>query len=155
MGIEIERKFLVIGDEWRSLTNGILYRQGYIYTENKTTVRVRVAGNQGFITLKGMRKGNKRSEFEYPIPLLDAEEMLETLCDRPLIEKKRHKLILENLIWEIDEFLGENEGLILAEVELTDENQSIELLSWIGKEVTQDGRYYNGSLVKYPYKEWK
>ena len=155
MGIEIERKFLVIGDEWRSLGKSIVYRQGYIYTHNKSTVRIRVAGNQGFVTLKSVRKGNKRSEFEYAILLSDAEEMLNTLCDRPLIEKMRYRLNFGDLVWEVDEFFGENEGLILAEVELSEENQQIELPSWIGKEVTEDGRYYNGSLAKYPYSEWK
>lgn len=154
MGIEIERKFLVIGNEWKSLTSGTLYRQGYIYTYNKTTVRVRIAGNEGYLTIKSVRSGNARAEFEYPIPLNDAEEMLNTLCDRPLIEKIRYKVKLGDLVWEIDEFLGENEGLILAEVELKDKNQKIELPDWIGLEVTEDERYYNGSLVKYPYSQW-
>lgn len=155
MAIEIERKFLVTNDEWKNDAKPKVYRQGYIYTHNNTTVRVRIAGEEGYVTIKGTRSGNARKEFEYLIPLVDAEEMLNTLCDRPLIEKVRYKLQIEDLIWEIDEFMGENEGLILAEVELKEENQTINLPGWIGKEVTEDGRYYNSNLVKYPYSQWK
>lgn len=155
MAIEIERKFLVKGNQWKGVAHPTIYRQGYIYTHNKTTVRVRIAGNQAYLTIKGKRNGNARSEFEYPIPLEDAEEMLNTLCDRPLIEKTRYQLVVDDLIWEIDEFSGENEGLILAEVELKNEDQLIDLPNWIGEEVTEDERYYNASLVKYPYSKWK
>jgi CYTH domain-containing protein len=155
MAIEIERKFLVIGDGWKPLATPTIYRQGYIYTHNKTTVRVRIAGNQAYLTIKGKTTGTARTEFEYPIPLKDAEEMLNTLCDRPLIEKTRYQLKLADLLWEIDEFKGENEGLILAEVELKEENQKINLPEWIGQEVTEDQRYYNANLVKYPYSKFK
>ena len=156
MGIEIERKFLVNNEEWRSLVNSSkVYRQGYIYTHNRTTVRVRVSGSEGYLTIKGTKTGSVRAEFEYPIPLEDAQEMLETLCDRPLIEKRRYILTQGELIWEIDEFEGENEGLILAEVELSQETQAIDIPDWIYKEVTQDSRYYNANLAQYPYSQWK
>lgn len=155
MGIEIERKFLVKDDRWRSLATGILYCQGYISSEKGRTVRVRIIGNQGYLTIKGAGTSLVRSEFEYVIPVEDAEEMLQTLCDRPLIEKKRHKISFGNLIWEVDEFLGDNQGLIIAEVELSDPNQIIELPDWISEEVSHDPRYYNSNLVKNPYRKWE
>ncbi|MCU0534667.1 MAG: CYTH domain-containing protein [Hydrococcus sp. Prado102] len=155
MAIEIERKFLVKGNEWRSLGSGQVYRQGYITTVNNTTVRVRIAGDRGYLTIKGKTDGIARSEFEYPIPIEDAQIMLDTLCDRPLIEKIRHKIQLDDLVWEVDEFLGENEGLIMAEVELDDANRTIELPDWIDKEVSGDRKYYNSNLAKYPYQQWK
>lgn len=152
MAIEIERKFLVKGDGWRSLGSGIVYRQGYIGTQNpETTVRVRVIGEQGYLTLKGKTQGAVRAEFEYPIPVEDALEMLDTLCDRPLIEKTRYKIKQGELTWEVDEFIGDNQGLIIAEVELQQENQVIELPDWIAQEVTGDLRYYNVNLVKNPF----
>jgi adenylate cyclase len=153
MAKEIERKFLVNGDNWRQLGEGSLYRQGYIASQG-ATVRVRIAGNQGYLTIKGPTVNFSRSEFEYPIPLADAEEMLDTLCDRPLIEKTRYKIEWAGLVWEVDEFAGANQGLILAEVELTDEAQQVEIPNWIGTEVTGDVRYYNSYLVKHPFLEW-
>jgi CYTH domain-containing protein len=155
MATEIERKFLVKDDAWRSLGRGTTYRQGYIYTENWTTVRVRLAGERGYLTIKGKRVGAARAEFEYPIPREDAEIMLETLCDRPLIEKVRYRVFHGDLVWEVDEFRGENAGLILAEVELAAENQAISLPDWIGKEVTDDLRYYNSYLARHPYRDWQ
>ncbi|HEY9623849.1 MAG TPA: CYTH domain-containing protein [Crinalium sp.] len=154
MGVEIERKFLLKNDEWRSLASGVLYRQGYIASGKGRTVRVRIAGDQGYITIKGPSAGSARSEFEYPIPLTDATEMLDTLCDRPLIEKTRHKIHLDDLIWEVDEFAGENQGLIMAEVELTDANQVVTIPDWIGQEVTGDPRYFNSNLAKNPFTRW-
>ncbi|MEB3886676.1 CYTH domain-containing protein [Lyngbya sp. CCY1209] len=154
MAIEIERKFLVRGDGWRSLSVGSIYRQGYITSTPGKTVRVRVVGDRGYLTIKGTTVGYRRSEFEYPIPVEDAEEMLATLCDRPLIEKKRYKISLGDLIWEIDEFFGDNEGLILAEVELLDEGQIFDLPEWIGEEVSHDSRYYNVNLIRNPYRNW-
>jgi CYTH domain-containing protein len=154
MGIEIERKFLVIGDVWRSLAEGQIYCQGYISTLDKTTVRVRVVGNQGYLTIKGQSTGMTRAEFEYPIPVADAEMILQTLCHPPLIEKIRYRIPLENVIWEVDEFMGENQGLVLAEVELEQEQQSINLPDWIGVEVTEDIRYYNVNLAQHPYRQW-
>lgn len=153
MGKEIERKYLVKSNEWKNLAQGVVYRQGYIATVGKQTVRVRIAGNQGYLTIKGENIGVTRSEFEYPIPVKDAAEMLDTLCDRPLIEKTRYKIPIGDLIWEVDEFTGENEGLVIAEVELQSENQVIELPQWIDRQVT-DPKYYNSSLAKYPYSQW-
>jgi len=155
MAIEIERKFLVKSDAWRSLATGTLYSQGYIATALGRTVRVRIIGDQGYLTIKGPSNGTSRAEFEYPIPVKDATEMLETLCERPFIEKKRYKIIQGELTWEVDEFFGENQGLIIAEVELKDENQFLDLPDWIGEEVSADARYYNASLVKKPYCQWK
>lgn len=152
MATEIERKFLVQGDEWRSLGVGVIYRQGYVANINGRTVRVRVVGEQGYLTIKGPTIGKSRAEFEYKIPVEDAQELLETLCDRPLIEKTRYKINIGDLIWEVDEFWGENQGLILAEVELQTEDQNINIPDWIGKEVTSDPRYYNVNLVKNPYR---
>lgn len=154
MPAEIERKFLVKGDSWRKLAEGSRYVQGYISTAKQATVRVRIVGNQGYLTIKGATVQYSRSEFEYPIPVTDAQEMLDTLCDRPLIEKTRYKIAYGNLIWEIDEFEGINKGLIIAEVELTDEKQQIELPDWIGEEVSDNPKYYNSNLVKHPFSQW-
>ncbi len=154
MATEIERKFLVKGEEWRSLGAGTVYRQGYLSSKKGCSVRVRLAGDQGFLTIKGLTKGFSRTEFEYPIPADDAKEMLDNLCERPLIEKTRHKIEYAGLIWEVDEFAGENQGLIVAEVELSDENYRLELPDWIDKEVSDDPRYYNVNLVQNPYSQW-
>jgi CYTH domain-containing protein len=154
MAIEIERKFLVIGDSWRSLAEGQVYRQGYIPTQDKTTVRIRVVGSQGYLTIKGQSTGMTRAEYEYPIPVTDAETILQTLCQPPLIEKIRYCIPIENVIWEVDEFTEENQGLILAEVELEEEQQTVNLPDWVGAEVTQDARYYNVNLAQCPYKQW-
>ena len=155
MAKEIERKFLVVGDSWRAQAVGQRYCQGYISTTRLgQTVRVRIAGEQGYLTLKGPTTGLTRTEFEYSIPLDDAKEMLKTMCDRPLIEKIRYRLPTGNLVWEIDEFSGENAGLIVAEVELTSESQKIDLPDWIGQEVSGDARYYNASLSSQPYSTW-
>ncbi|HIK36592.1 MAG: CYTH domain-containing protein [Geminocystis sp.] len=155
MAKEIERKFLVKKEQWQPPSGGVLYRQGYINTNTETTVRVRLVGNQGFLTIKGKTIGNTRLEYEYPIPFKDAQEMLDFLCVPPLIEKKRYKVEENGLLWEVDVFLGENEGLILAEVELEDESQEIILPQWVGEEVTDDPRYYNVNLVKNPFRKWK
>lgn len=154
MATEIERKFLLNGEAWRSLGGGMVYRQGYISSTPDHTVRVRVVGDQGFLTLKGSSVGLARLEYEYPIPVEDAEELLQTLCQRPLIEKTRYKVPIGNVVWEIDEFMGDNQGLILAEVELQDVEQAVDLPDWIGAEVTGDPRYYNSNLVKHPYSQW-
>ncbi|MGB3402218.1 MAG: CYTH domain-containing protein [Microcoleaceae cyanobacterium] len=154
MAVEIERKFLVKNDAWRSLARGTLYCQGYLPTAAGKTVRVRIVGELAYLTIKGPSNGTSRAEFEYLIPVKDAKEMLETLCEQPLIEKTRYKILIDGLTWEVDEFLGENKGLILAEVELTDEDQVINLPDWIGEEVSHDSRYYNSHLVKNPYCKW-
>ena len=163
MGTEIERKYLVKKAEWRSHKKllqsqfpnlGKEYCQGYITTDNGTTVRVRIVGDTGYITLKSKTIGHTRLEFEYPIPVKDAREMLAAFCDKPLIEKVRYKINFANLIWEVDEFMGRNEGLIIAEVELETEQQQIDLPHWIEREVN-DKKYFNSYLVKYPYSQWQ
>ncbi len=154
MAQEIERKFLVVGDGWRGLAPGVAYRQGYIPRGNGATVRVRIAGERGYLTLKGPTVGLTRSEFEYAIPLEDAIALLQTLCEPPLIEKIRYRIPYDGLTWEVDEFTGENQGLILAEVELTTETQGISLPSWVGLEVSHDARYRNANLAIHPYSTW-
>jgi adenylate cyclase len=154
MAKEIERKFLVKGDGWRDLGSGKPYRQGYLSTVKERTVRIRTAGDKGFITIKGINVGATRPEYEYEIPLGDANEMLERLCEQPLIEKTRYRIPLDSLTWEVDEFHGVNHGLITAEVELKDEQQAVSLPGWIGTELTGDPRYYNSSLVAHPFTTW-
>ena len=155
MANEIERKFLVKGNQWRNQSSGVLYRQGYLSTHINRTVRIRVVGKKGFITIKSLVRGSLRTEYEYEIPFKDADYMLSELCKRPIIEKNRYKIEYEGHVWEVDEFFGENEGLILAEVELSHEHQVIELPDWLGLEVTDDPRYLNANLVEIPYKKWK
>ena len=154
MGIEIERKFLIVGEQWRSGAVGARYCQGYIRTQGNATVRVRIAGQRGFLTIKGPTDGISRAEFEYPIPLAEAEQLLEHLCDRPLIEKIRYQVESHGHQWEIDEFMGENQGLILAEVELNDPEQAIAMPAWAGQEVSSDPRYFNANLAQYPFSQW-
>jgi adenylate cyclase len=154
MAQEIERKFLVTDFSWRSAATGQLYRQGYLPTRDQTTVRVRIVGDCGYLTLKGPSTGITRLEFEYEIPLADAEMMLAQLCPPPLIEKWRYRLRVGEHVWEIDEFLGDNAGLLMAEVELASETESFERPSWVGQEVSHDPRYYNANLVKRPYTTW-
>ncbi|MEM7797503.1 MAG: CYTH domain-containing protein [Cyanobacteria bacterium P01_C01_bin.118] len=154
MAKEIERKFLLRSDTWRSLAQGRYYCQGYIPTQGKQTVRARIIGDQGYLTLKGPAQGLSRSEFEYTIPVADAQAILAELCQPPLIEKHRYRILLGEVVWEVDEFLGENQGLVLAEVELTHVDQVVELPDWLGEEVTGDPRYYNSNLVRYPFKDW-
>ena len=151
---EIERKFLVNDDSWRNQAAGIRYRQGYLSTVKERTVRIRAAGDKGFITVKGISTGATRSEYEYEIPLADANEMLDQLCDRPLIEKTRYRIPFAGLIWEVDEFEGDNRGLITAEVELKDENQPVSIPGWAGEEVTGQPQYFNSSLVARPFSKW-
>ena len=151
---EIERKFLVTGDGWRGKSLGKRYRQGYLSTVKERTVRVRTVDDKGFITVKGLSVGASRSEYEYEIPAGDANEMLDRLCERPLIEKTRYRIPGAGVVWEVDEFQGENRGLIVAEVELESEDQQVSLPDWIGREVTDDPRYYNANLVAHPYSRW-
>lgn len=153
MAVEIERKFLVINDEWRALGQPVVYRQGYLLAEPHRTVRVRVAGDRAYLTFKGATAGVSRQEFEYPIPLEEAETLL-GWCDRPLIEKTRTAITLGDLTWEVDEFMGDNAGLILAEVELPDAGYAFERPEWIGKEVSDDPRYFNANLIRHPYGQW-
>ena len=154
MAKEIERKFLVAGDEWKKLAQGTHFRQGYLSTVKERTVRVRTIDDKGYLTIKGITVGATRLEYEYDIPASDANEMLADLCEKPIIEKHRYKIAFDGLTWEVDEFHGENEGLVVAEVELTSEDQQFEKPSWIGEEVTSDPRYYNSNLIAHPYTTW-
>jgi CYTH domain-containing protein len=155
MGEEIERKFLVLGDGWRETAEGIAYRQGFLSTEPERTVRVRTAGDRGTITIKGKNVGARRAEFEYEIPLADAQQMLDTLCKRPLIEKVRYTLSAGAHTWEIDVFGGDNAGLVVAEIELGSEDEAFDKPGWVGDEVTADPRYFNSNLVDNPYRSWE
>ncbi len=155
MGVEIEKKFLPASDAWRRLASPTAYRQGYVATAEQRTVRVRTVGDTGYLTIKGPSTGAARLEFEYQIPYRDALDLLDNLCDRPLIEKNRYKVEYRGFTWEIDEFFGENEGLVVAEIELESEDQHFEIPDWIGKEVTGDPRYFNACLAKNPYCNWK
>ncbi len=154
MGKEIERKFLLKNDAWRAAARAVPCRQGYLSREKDRTVRVRVMGGKGFLTIKGVAAGLARAEFEYEIPVDDAHAMLDNMAERPLIEKVRHFVRHAGLTWEIDEFSGENAGLVMAEVELDHEDQPISKPDWLGEEVTDDPRYYNANLVKNPYQAW-
>ena len=154
MAQEIERKFLTKSDAWRSQAIGRFYRQGYLSTVKERTVRIRTIKNEGYITVKGIAKGAVRAEYEYEIPVKDANEMLDTLCEQPIIEKMRYEIENNELIWLVDEFEGVNKGLILVEVELSDENQKIALPDWVGAEVTGDPNYFNSNLTRNPYLGW-
>jgi len=154
MGLEIERKFLVCGDDWRQGSTGVLCRQGYLLSHLACTIRVRMLGDQGFLTIKGQTTGIARPEYEYVIPLADAQTMLDGLCARPLVEKIRYTITHAGTTWEIDEFLGENRGLIVAEVELESAEQAIALPTWVGQEVSFDSRYLNVNLAMHPFSSW-
>ena len=154
MGVEIERKFLIRGDGWRRTAAGTLYRQGYLSTSADRSVRVRTQGGKAVLTVKGKSRGARRLEFEYEIPRQDADQLLDELCLRPLIEKTRHVLEHGGLVWEVDEFHGDNDGLVVAEVELESEDQPLELPPWVGDEVTDDPRYLNANLVANPFRRW-
>ncbi|MBN2050209.1 MAG: CYTH domain-containing protein [Spirochaetales bacterium] len=152
MAKERERKFLVTGDAWRQ-GEAVRYRQGYLNTDPERTVRVRIAGNKAFLTIKGITVGCSRDEFEYPIPFEDAEALL-ALCEASVICKDRRTLRVEGFVWEVDEFFGDNQGLILAEIELFSEDQAFFRPDWVGREVTGDIRYYNAALAEHPFKNW-
>lgn len=151
---EVERKFLLKDDAWKNLGEAVLIRQGYLSTDPGRTVRVRVIGPAAYLTVKGPSTGVSRAEFEYPIPMDDAVEMLETLCRQPIIEKHRTRIPIGGVVWEVDEFHGLNQGLVLAEVELESPDQAVDLPDWVGEEVSDDPRYFNAGLVEHPYSEW-
>ncbi|HIG76707.1 MAG: CYTH domain-containing protein [Nitrospinaceae bacterium] len=154
MGKEIERKYLIKDDSWRKYASGTTYRQGYLSTVKERTVRVRTIDDKGFLTIKGITIGATRREYEYEIPTADANEMLDELCEKPIIEKTRFKISHTGLTWEIDEFAGVNQGLIVAEVELESEDQNIDFPPWVGEEVSGDPRYFNSNLIANPYANW-
>lgn len=152
---EIERKFLVNNSEFKNLSRGILIRQGFLSSDKERVVRIRIIEDKAYITIKGLSIGATRSEFEYEIPLNDAAVILNELCKKPIIEKYRYRINFGNSIWEVDEFMGLNAGLIIAEIELEHENQTFDIPDWIGKEVTDDPRYYNSNLIRNPFTQWK
>jgi CYTH domain-containing protein len=155
MANEIEHKYLVDTALWHPADAGTLYRQGYLSSVKERVVRVRVAGEQGFLTVKGITVGVTRLEFEYPIPLADATVMLDQLCERPFIEKTRHRETFAGRTWEIDVFHGDNDGLIFAEVEVANAADQVVLPPWAGAEVSDDPRYFNNNLAANPYKNWR
>lgn len=155
MPVEIERKFLVRGDAWRSRAESSKeIRQGYLCLDPDRTVRARLSGEKGTLTIKGRSRGAVRAEYEYAIPADEARELLDRLCLPPLIEKTRHLVRADGLLWEVDVFSGENAGLVVAEVELDDAAQEVPLPDWVGDEVTDDPRYLNANLVAKPWSRW-
>jgi adenylate cyclase len=152
MPLEIERKYLVIGDQWKQ-EMPVRICQGYLNRDKERTVRVRISGEKAFLTIKGMNSGATRSEYEYEIPVSHAEELLK-ICDGPVLAKNRYVVVCDGLKWEVDEFLGENIGLVVAEVELTSADQPFNCPQWLGSEVTDDPRYYNSNLCTHPFRKW-
>lgn len=150
MASEIERKFLVAGDSWRDGSPGIRIAQGYLSLDPDRTVRIRLAGDNAWITVKGRTQGITRAEFEYPMPPEDARDLLE-MCLPSVIDKTRHRVHFCGHLWEIDDFHGANEGLVLAEVELDHESTTPELPPWAGAEVSFDARYFNANLAICPF----
>jgi adenylate cyclase len=153
MAIEIERKFLVAGSAWRQAV-GVRLSQGYLNRDKARTVRVRLAGAQAFLTIKGLTRGASRAEFEYEIPAADGEQLLK-MCEGPVIEKIRRVLVHDGATWEVDEFLGDNAGLVVAEIELQSEDQVFSRPEWLGEEVTHESRYFNSSLASHPFSTWQ
>lgn len=153
--MEIERKFLVKNNRWRKAAKGVVYQQGYLSTDSSRTVRVRLEGKLGKLTIKGKKIGVAGDEFEYDIPTNDAKYLLDNLCKKPTIKKTRYRVSFENFIWEVDVFEGENKGLVLAELELKRADQKFKTPGWIGKEVTRDHRFRNANLVANPFSKWK
>ena len=155
MGVEIERKFLVVDDSWRDgAPAGIQYRQGYLSTDPRNSVRVRVSGDKAWLNIKSATVGVTRHEYEYEIPLADAHAILGELCVKPLIEKTRFIVEHDGRVWEIDVFEGDNAGLVVAEIELESDGEEFSLPAWAGEDVSGDVRYYNQRLVEHPYSSW-
>lgn len=156
MGQEIERKYLVDHNKWQQIDKptGSLYRQGYLLIDTNKTIRIRQTPTKGFLTIKGRSIGATRPEYEYEIPFDEAKELLDNFSISEL-SKIRYKITFANKVWEVDEFLGDNTGLIVAEIELTSEDESFGIPAWIANEVTGDEKYYNSSLTINPYKNWK
>jgi adenylate cyclase len=154
VGVEIERKFLVRGEAWRALGQPVLLRQGYLSSDPARVVRVRTEGERATLTIKGKSVGAVRGEWEYPIALADARELLDGLCEQPIIEKVRRRIEHMGNTWEVDEFLGANAGLLVAEIELASQDQAFDTPDWIGAEVTDDARYFNSNLMRHPFLTW-
>ena len=154
MATEIERKFLVIDNAWRGAGRSAFSRQGYLSFGPPAAVRVRVMGPKATLTIKEAAQGSSRAEFEYPVPVDDANELLNSLCQGSIVEKTRHWLQFGGKQWEVDEFQGANAPLVIAELELTDADEDFTRPPWLGEEVTDDERYYNASLSRRPYSTW-
>ncbi|MGZ8240073.1 MAG: CYTH domain-containing protein [Methylobacter sp.] len=155
MAIEIEHKFLLANSDWRrQVSRSVKYRQGYLSSQASSSIRVRISDDHAWLNIKSATIGNHRHEYEYEIPLIDAEEIINNLCRKPLIEKIRHFVTDDGNIWEIDEFEGENKGLIVAEIELPKIGRPFSKPHWLGPEVTHDLRYYNNNLALHPFSEW-
>lgn len=154
MGKEIERKFVVDTTVWKPVDGGIHFKQGYLNSQKERVVRVRIEGDRAKLTIKGASKGITRAEFEYDIPVEDASLLLDNLCEQPLIDKHRYKEVHGGKTWEIDVFHGENDGLVVAEIELTSEDEAFDRPSWAVQEVSSDPRYFNSNLLKNPYCNW-
>jgi adenylate cyclase len=154
MSTEIERKFLVAGPGWKNGAVGRRFRQGYLSVEEERTVRVRAVDDQAWLTVKGLTTGFTRVEYEYPIPASDARELLDTLCHQPIIDKTRYEIRHAGHLWEVDEFHGANEGLVVAEIELRSEQEAFERPAWLGAEVSDDPRYFNANLIRHPFRDW-
>lgn len=156
MAFEIERKYLVDTALWQRPEGGVRMRQGYVATKNGTTVRVRIAGDKAFLTLKDHAVGLTRHEFEYEIPVADAETLLDTMCAKPQVDKIRYRIPAAEpgLVWEVDEFLGDNAPLVTTEIELPTEDMSFTKPAWLGEDVTNDHRYKNNNLAATPYGSW-
>ena len=153
MAKEIERKFLV-KDSWQPQSAGIKIAQGYLSTVPERTVRVRIKGEKGYLTIKGKNVGVSRAEYEYEIPRQDAEEMLQ-MAEQPILVKTRYLEQQGEFTWEVDVFAGENQGLVVAEIELPAEDAEFSRPAWLGQEVSGDVRYYNANLIKFPFSLWK
>ncbi len=151
--VEIERKFLIDTELWKPSVKGIKISQGYLSIDSEKVIRVRVADEQGFLTIKGKAKGLVRPEFEYEIPKNEADMLLE-MCNDFVVEKYRYKEKFMDMLWEVDVFEGKNKGLFLAEIELEHENQEFDLPDWVGEEVTFNARYYNSWLSRNPFLSW-
>lgn len=155
MATEIERKFLVKNETWRSsIVSEARIKQGYLATQPNATIRIRVAKGSAFLTIKGTTKGISRAEFEYEIPVSDAEEMLQLIADQSFIDKTRYKVQCGEHTWDLDVFEGDNSGLIMAEVELDNESEQFDMPAWAGQEVSGDARYYNANLISSPFSNW-
>jgi len=155
MGVEIERKFLVKGEDWRRQGEPVLIRQGYLSSHPERVVRVRIYGDAAFMTIKSKTASTmSRGEWEYPLPMADAQEFLDRLCEQPIIEKYRSRIEHGGFTWEVDEFFGVNAGLIVAEIEVPSEDQAFERPDWVGEEVTDDPRYLNSNLIGRPFSSW-
>jgi len=155
MAKEIERKFLVHSRKWSDLGAGLAIRQGYLCASKQSSVRVRTLGDRGYVTIKGETSGITRDEYGYEIPLVDANEILGNLCEHPPIEKTRYRIVFKGHTWEVDEYAGANRGLTVAEVELKDAREQVELPDWIDREVSGDPRYFNSNLSIKPFSSWK